>query len=337
MPAVAGDRRHPDRAWIGDTIDALERWLAMPATAPTSQVTGGGAVAVAERGLSDLVRGRSVTLVPSATYGMRAVLVALGIVPGDEVLVPRFDWPSTVAAVRSVGAVPVPVDASPASLTIDPLAAAAKRGARTRAVVACHPFGIPADVPGLRGALPGIPVIEDAAQALGSTLDGVPVGALGDAAVLSMGPGKHPIDVGEAGAVVARDESLANAVLRVTAHPARQRVSGVDDVAFGEFSMRVHPLAAVLLAVALDGLDPTAERREHRRLVSDLAGRATVLGADDRRGIASPFAVVDGVAETLPGFASAPAELLDVSALLAGRRTSRRVTVLARTTEKERR
>lgn len=335
MPVVAGDRRHPDRAWIGDTIDSLERWLAMPATAPTSQVTGGGAVAVAERGLSDHVRGRSVTLVPSATYGMRALLVALGIAPGDEVLVPRFDWPATVAAVRSVGAVPVPVDVTPATLTIDPLAAAAKRGPRTRAVVACHPFGIPADVPGLRGALPSIPVIEDAAQALGSTLDGVPVGALGDAAVLSMGPGKHPLDVGEAGAVVVRDESLADAVLRVTAHPARQRISGVDEVAFGEFSMRVHPLAAVLLAIALDGLDPAAERRAHRHLVDDLAGRVTVLGADDRRAIASPFAVVDGSGASVAGFASAPAELLDVESLLAGGRTSRRVTLLARTTENE--
>jgi hypothetical protein len=101
--------------------------------------------------------------------------------------------------------------------------------------------------------------------------------------------------------------------------------------------MRVHPLAAVLLAVALDDLDPATERRGHRELVDDLAGRVTVLGADDRRGIASPFAVVDGVAAALPGFASAPAELLDVEALLAGERTSRRVTVFARSIENERR
>jgi len=121
-------------------------------------------------------------------------------------------------------------------------------------VIATHLFGIPADVPALQVALPQVSIVEDCAQAFGSILDGRPVGSLGDAAVFSFRPGKR-IDVGELGALLLRDDDLLERALLHSAHPIRQLISGISSPAPSNLSIRPHPLAAVLLSIALD-LDP---------------------------------------------------------------------------------
>jgi dTDP-4-amino-4,6-dideoxygalactose transaminase len=182
----------------------------------------------------------------------------------------------------------VVVPADPATLTIDPTAAAARRTAKTRALIATHLFGIPADIPALQKALPGLPIVEDCCQSFGSTLDGNPVGSFGDAAIFSFGPGKRH-DVGELGALVLRDRNLREQALLNSAHPIRQQVSGIitpDPIAL---SIRPHPLAAVLLSAALRSDDTQSLIANRRRVGAQLAlvTDLQLVGVDPRRGVAS--------------------------------------------------
>jgi hypothetical protein len=267
---------------------ALTHWSSQAAgIRPTSQVTGGGAIAAAEAAVSRLHGGRPAVLLPSATYALRVALTTLEVRAGDEVLLPAIDWPASWAAVSSLGAKPVPVHPDPATLTISPAAAGAARTRSTRAVIACHLHGIAADVPALRHALPGLPVIEDCAQALGSSLDGAPTGTLGDIAVFSFGPGKQ-IDAGEAGMLLAADDDLHRAAILACAHPVRQLLSGVAEVDAWRFSIRPHPAAALLAVYELARWSPRQGQElaaRTRWLLADSG--ASALGDDPRRTTAS--------------------------------------------------
>ena len=280
------DADHPDAAWVRQTVEDLTAWLATSKPDVTSQITGGGAVRSAEEALSRLHGGRMAVLVPSATYGMRAALRALGVGRGSRVLIPALDWGSTLGAVLSLGAVPRVVDVDPATATLDPAALTRELAADADAAVVCHLHGVVTDVPGVRRALGAdVPIVEDCAQADGSTLDGVPAGQLGDIAVFSYGPTKA-IDVGEAAAVVAADHHIVDRVLELTAHPVRQRLAGIERPAMAELSVRVDRISAVRLALALERWDPRAERARHRGLAVEVAARTgavRVLGADERR------------------------------------------------------
>jgi hypothetical protein len=279
---------HPDREWLAGIATGIGLWLDEKVSTPTSQLTGGGAIARGEQQLSALHDGRRAILLPSATYALWVALRVLGVRAGDEVLIPQYDWTSSVAVVLGLGARPVVVPTDPTTLTIDPAAAGALRTAKTGAVIATHLFGIPADIPALQLALPGVSIVEDCAQALGSTLDSRPVGSFGDAAVFSFGPGKR-IDVGELGAVLLRDEGLYERALMESAHPVRQQISGLDTLQLSNLSIRPHPLAAVLLNVALDR-DDSRTLIESRQLMGErlaLDIDLPLIGVDSRRGVAT--------------------------------------------------
>ena len=279
---------HPDREWLAGIAKGIDLWLGEKVSTPTSQITGGGAIARGEQRLSALHDGRPAILMPSATYALWVALRVLGVRAGDEVLIPQYDWTSSLAVVCALGARPVVVPTDPTTLTIDPAAARALRTAKTRAVIATHIFGIPAGIPALQDALPGVPIVEDCAQAFQSTLDGRPVGSLGDAAVFSFGPGKR-IDVGELGALLLRDDNLYERALLQSAHPVRQQISGIAPLELSNLSIRPHPLAAVLLSVALDRDDPRTLIESRRRMGAQLAldTDLPLIGVDSRRGVAS--------------------------------------------------
>lgn len=284
---------HPDRDWIRRVRSALDSWeAAVPAT-PTSSVFGGGAIAAAEEAFSLLLGGRPVLLLPSATYALRVGLQVIGVQPGDEVLCGLIDWPSGFAAIASLGAVPVPVAMDPATLTLDPAAAAKARTRRTRAVIACHLHGICADIPALRSLLPGVGLLEDAAQSFGGRLDGRPAATLGDVAVFSLGPGK-PIDAGEGGVLVCADNGTYRAALGLACHPLRQLFAGIPDADPRALAMRPHPMTAVLALDALARWSPeTAERaasRTRRLLAAD--GRLRPLGDDSRHSVTRGYVPV---------------------------------------------
>jgi len=265
---------HPDRDWISRVRGALDRWTAAAPATPTSSVIGGGAIAAAEEAFTQLLDGRPALLLPSATYALRIGLQVMGVQPGDEVICGSIDWPSGFAAITSLGAVPVCVVMDPATLTLDPAAAAKARTRRTRAVVACHLHGICADIPALRELLPGVGIIEDAAQAFGGRLDGLPAGCLGDVAVFSLGPGK-PIDAGEGGVLVCGDTSAYRVAVGLACHPLRQLLAGIPDADPRALAMRAHPMTAVLALDALAGWSPEPGGRAY-------AGTRQLLAADGR-------------------------------------------------------
>jgi hypothetical protein len=284
---------HPDRDWIRRVRAALDSWEAGAPATPTSSVFGGGAIAAAEEAFSLLLDGRPVLLMPSATYALRVGLQVIGVRPGDEVLCGSIDWPSGFAAITSLGAVPVAVAMDPATLTLDPAAAAGARTRRTRAIIACHLHGICADIPALRSLLPGLGILEDAAQAFGCRLDGLPAGCLGDVAVFSLGPGK-PIDADEGGVLVCGDNGTYRAALSVACHPLRQLLAGIPDADPPELAMRPHPMTAVLALDALARWSPELAGRAYARTRRLLAadGRLLPLGHDSRHSIARGYVPV---------------------------------------------
>jgi dTDP-3-amino-3,4,6-trideoxy-alpha-D-glucose transaminase len=188
--------------------------------------------------------------VSSGTDALRLALVALGVGPGDEVIVPALTAVPTAAAVCAAGAVPVFVDVDPDTATLDPVAALSARTERTRAVIPVHLYGRPAAMPDL-----GVPVIEDAAQAFGA-LDP----RSGSAVVAySFYPTKNLGGVTDGGAVVTDDDELAATVRLLRAHGlttdyVHTRVST---------NARLSDLAAAALRVGLPRVDgDNARRRE---------------------------------------------------------------------------
>jgi dTDP-4-amino-4,6-dideoxygalactose transaminase len=146
----------------------------------------------------------------SATSGLVMAFGAIGLEPGDEVLVPSMSFHATATAILAFQAVPVFVEVDPHSFCIDPHDAALKITPRTRAIIAVHLGGVPADMRTIveLARQHDLKVIEDCAQSLGARIDGVEVGAIGDAGVYSLTETKS-ITCGEGGVVVTNDPRIA--------------------------------------------------------------------------------------------------------------------------------
>ena len=144
----------------------------------------------------------------SGTAALHMCIAALGIEPGDEVIVPAFTFWATAAAVLHHNAIPIFVDIDPKTFCIDPAQIAVKLSDRTKAVIAVHIHGMPADMDGILAVAGqhGLKVIEDAAQAHGSRYKGVPCGALGDVAGFSTQMSKTLTTGSEGGLFVTDDE-----------------------------------------------------------------------------------------------------------------------------------
>jgi perosamine synthetase len=151
--------------------------------------------------------------VSSGTAGLHLCIRALGIGPGDEVIVPSFTFIAAANAIRYEGATPVFVDIDPQSLNLDPMRVEEAITTRTRAVIVVHTFGIPAEMDDLLDIAERhhLRVIEDACEAIGAEYDGRRVGVFGDAAVFAFYPNKQ-ITTGEGGMVVTRDQHLATEI-----------------------------------------------------------------------------------------------------------------------------
>lgn len=238
-------RRHPDAALIESARHALDAWAAHSASHPTSQLLGGGAIAAAEALISARVAGRRAILTTSASWGLLVALRAVGVSRGNSVLMPRDDWVSSRSAAELLGARPILVYPGPTTGLIDPAKAARLRNDSVSAVVVSHLGGQACDVPTLRRLLPGIPIIEDCAQAWEATLGDRPVGTMGDVAVFSFSAFKD-IDCGEIAAIVPSDE-LFDTVLRLTVHPARLMLETGESRPLNGLAPRPDPVAAIRL------------------------------------------------------------------------------------------
>ena len=157
--------------------------------------------------------------VSSGTAGLHLCVRALGIGPGDEVLVPSFTFIAAANAVRYEGAVPVFVDIESHHLNIDPERIEAAITPHTRAIIAVHTFGCPADMDAILDIASRyhLRVIEDACEAIGAKYRSRTVGTFGDAAVFAFYPNKQ-ITTGEGGLEVTRDPFLAREIRAMRNH-----------------------------------------------------------------------------------------------------------------------
>lgn len=158
--------------------------------------------------------------VGSGTDALHAILWALGVKPGDEVVTVAHTFVATPEAVALTGAAPVFADVLPGTLTMDPRSLERAITPRTRAVIPVHLYGHPAAMGAILeiASARGIPVVEDACQAHGAQFQGTSVGGFGVAAAFSFYPSKNIGAFGEAGAVLTRDGDLAATIRGLRNH-----------------------------------------------------------------------------------------------------------------------
>jgi perosamine synthetase len=179
----------------------------------SGRLVQGAEVAAFESEFAGVVGGRTCVAVNSGTSALHLGLLAAGIGPGDEVVVPSFTFAATANAVAMTGATPVFADIEADTFCLDPAAVAAAVTPRTAAVLPVHLYGQPARWSALAAVAErhGLLLLEDAAQAHAATYAGVPVGALGEVAAFSFYATKN-MTTGEGGMVVCRDEDTARRV-----------------------------------------------------------------------------------------------------------------------------
>jgi dTDP-4-amino-4,6-dideoxygalactose transaminase len=159
----------------------------------------------------------------SGSDALLLALMALGIGPGDEVVIPSFTFFATAGAVWRLGAKPVFADILPETFNVDPADVARKITRATKAVIPVHLFGQSADMTGLAAAVGQLPMIEDAAQAIGAKYQGRRVGSLGAVGCFSFYPTKNLGGFGDGGMITTGDERLAERLRILRDHGQQPR------------------------------------------------------------------------------------------------------------------
>ncbi len=187
--------------------------------------------------------------VANGTDAITIALRALGVQPGDEVVVPSFTFYASVEAVVAAGAHPVFCDVDRDTRNVTAATVRAALTPATKAVVAVDLFGCPAPVPEIREL--GVPVLEDAAQAAGASLEGRRAGALGDVATFSFYPSKNLPCFGDGGAIATSDEHIAERARTLRFHGSR------DKETFTEvgYNSRLDEVQAAVLRTLLPHLE----------------------------------------------------------------------------------
>src|SRR5215211_6273806 len=217
MPVPLFDTRTPVEPLLG----AIEAKVSEVIQASTFIL--GPELAAFEREFADYCRARHAVGVANGTEALTIALRALGVGPGDEVVVPSFTFYASAEAIPPTGARPVFCDVDPETFCVTAETVEAAITPRTKAVMVVHLFGNVAPVKEIEAL--GLPVIEDAAQAIGSRSSGGRAGALGTAATLSFFPSKNLGAFGDGGAVVTGDGELAERVRMLRFHGSRDKTT----------------------------------------------------------------------------------------------------------------
>ncbi len=269
IPQIDLNRQHA--AFRGELLEAVERVLA------SSRFILGPEGKALEAEVAALCGVRHGVGVASGTDALHLALRALGIGPGDEVITPAFSFVASASAVIHAGARPVFADIDLETFALDPAQVKQAITPRTRALIAVHLYGHPADMKPLLGIARrhGLAVVEDAAQAIGATYAGRPVGSFGVLACLSFYPTKNLGACGDAGMVVTDRGELAERVRRLRDHGSQEKHQHLE---LG-WSSRLDEIQAALLRVKLRHLSEwtAARRRLAARYSTLLAGLPLTL------------------------------------------------------------
>ncbi|GMA90000.1 hypothetical protein GCM10025869_05290 [Homoserinibacter gongjuensis] len=237
----------------------------------TGYLTQGAKAAEFERLVSELVGVPHGFATSSATTGLHLALVALGVGPGDEVVIPDFSFPATANVIVQQGATPVFCDIRLDDFGLDAAALDAAIGPRTKAIMPVHAFGLVADMGPIMeiARRRGVPVVEDAACALGAIYHGRQAGSLGDAGVFSFHPRKV-ITTAEGGMVTTSSDQLAERLRILRSHGA---VRGEHYMSFVDagFNYRLSDIHAAIGVVQMRKLDAILSGR--RALADEYAER----------------------------------------------------------------
>ncbi len=204
--------------------------------------------------------------VANGTDAITIALRAMGVGAGDEVIVPSFTFFASAEAIPPTGARPVFCDIDPATYCVTAETVRAAMTPRTKAVVAVHLFGNVAPVAEIEGL--GVPVLEDAAQAAGSTSEDGRPGALGTAATFSFFPSKNLACFGDGGMITTSDEQIAERARILRFHGSRDKVT-YETVGYNS---RLDELQAAILRVQLPHLEEWAQGRRRAGLHYERAG-----------------------------------------------------------------
>jgi dTDP-4-amino-4,6-dideoxygalactose transaminase len=216
---------------------------------------GPSEVAELERSFSERLGTAHALAVSSGTTALASALAALGVGPGDEVIVPAYTWIATAAAVTAVGAVPVVAEVDD-SLTLDPADAESRITERTRVLLPVHMRGAPADMDAILDLARrhGLRVLEDAAQALGASYHGRRLGTIGDAGAYSLQFNKI-LTAGEGGMVATDDRVLHERALMYHDVAASQRSELDPGQTFVGITCRMSELQGAVARVQLERLE----------------------------------------------------------------------------------
>lgn len=230
----------PRTIHISQPVTGEEEWLACREPLDSGWLTSGPKVQAFEELFAEIHQVPYAIAVTSATTALHLACVALGVGPGDEVVVPAFTWVATANVVLYCGARPVFVDIQPETFNLDPEDLKKRITARTKAIIAVHLFGLCADMDGIRQVAGSIPIIEDAACAAGASYKNKMAGSLGVIGCFSFHPRKS-VTTGEGGMCTTSDPALAELIRSLRNHGAsiseEQRHRGPRPFILPEFNL----------------------------------------------------------------------------------------------------
>jgi len=257
----------------------------------------GPEIAALEDELARMLGIRHAIAVSSGTDAVLLALMTLDIKAGDEVVTPTYSFFATAGAVVRLGARPVLVDIDPETFNVDPGAVAAAMTPRTKAIMPVHLFGLSADLDPLvaLASRAGVPIVEDAAQAIGATYKSRPLGGIGAIGCFSFFPSKNLGAFGDAGLVTTNDDGLAKRARLLRTHGMEPRY--YHHAVGGNF--RMDALQAAILRVKAPHLAAWTEARRanaerYRRLFREagLTDRIALPSEPtDRRHIYNQFVI----------------------------------------------
>lgn len=235
---------------------------------------GGVKVQAFEKAICDFTGAKYAIAVNSGTAALQASLIAIGIEPGDEVVLPSFTFVATANAVKAVGAKPVFVDIEPYDYTMSPFDLQKKITNKTKAIIPVHLYGHSCGMDTIMDIAKyfNLPVIEDAAQSLGTIYKGKHTGTIGTLGCYSFYPGKI-ITTGEGGVIVTNKKTLRDKLLMIRNHGM---VKGYDSKILG-LNLRMTEMSAAIGVVQMKRLPVFIKRRRENALyLSQLLAKVAI-------------------------------------------------------------